>query len=89
MCKPFTVTCNLDDNKLLGWSLFVLKEITHLKIHNFKQKLNLWQVVSRNFRFNLSTQRTLNLEESTRFRDSIRTSAEKFVYRMLHKTNLM
>ena len=36
MCKPLTVTWNLDDDKLFRGTLFVLEEITHLEIHNFK-----------------------------------------------------
>lgn len=36
MCKPFTVALNLDDDKLFWRTLFVLEEITHLEIHNFK-----------------------------------------------------
>ena len=36
MRKPLTVTLNLDDDKLFRRTLFVLEEITHLEIHNFK-----------------------------------------------------
>ena len=36
MRKPLTVTLNLDDDKLFWRTLFVLEEITHLEIHNFK-----------------------------------------------------
>ena len=89
MCKPFTVAWNLDDDKLFWWTLFVLEEIAHLEIHNFKKELNLWKVISRNFRFNLPTQWTLNFQKSTRLCDSVRTSAEKFMYRVLHETNLV
>ena len=89
MCKPLTVTWNLDDDKLLGRALFVLDEITHLEVHDLEEQLNLGQVIPWNFRFDFATQRALNLEESTRFRDAVRTSTEKFVYRMLHETNLM
>jgi hypothetical protein len=89
MCKPLTVTWNLDDDKLLWRALLVLDEITHLEVHNLEEKLNLRKVIPRNFRFDLSTQRTLDFQQSTRLRDAVRTSAEKFVYRMLHETNLV
>ena len=89
LCKPFTVTRNLDDDKFLGRTLFVLDEITHLEVHNLQQKLNLREVIARNFGLNLATQWTFDLEETSRFGDAVGTSTKKFVDRMLHETNLV
>jgi len=62
-----------------------LYKVTQVQVQDLEQKLNLGHVVFRDFVFNFSSHRTLDLHEDTIFRDAVGRSAQKGPLWVLHE----